>query len=144
MADVLGTIIGDKELIANLELIRKNVRRTVVKSAMRKGAAVVAKNARKKIKKRSGMLAKAIRSGATRNENGRIYVNPKVIGEYGGKKVWPVKYAHLVEFGTREAEAHPFFRPALEESKQEAFAAVEKEAVRKFNKLAAQGKTVVR
>ena len=141
MADGFAKIVGNKELIANLNAIRTGVRKTVVKSAMRKGAAVVAKNARKKVKKRSGLLAKAIRAGATRDGNGRVSVNPKVIGEYKGKRVRPSKYAHLVEFGTQEAEAHPFLRPALEESKQEAFAAVEKEAVRKFNQLAEKGRT---
>ena len=137
-------LIGDKQLLANLNAIVPNVKKRIMKAAVKKGAAVIAKRAKKKVRKRSGMLQKAIKYDATREGDGVVYVSTKKEGEYKGKKVKPKKYASLVEMGTRHAPAHPFMRPAQKEGRQEAFAAVTAEARKRFNLLAAQGKTVVR
>lgn len=40
----------------------------------------------------------------------------------------PANYAHLVEFGTRHAQAHPFMRPAMEAGRKSALSEIEKEA----------------
>ena len=135
MIDLNAQIIGDKRLIKKLNSLAPRLKKKVMKSAMRKGASVVAKRAKTKVKKRSGFLRKSIKAKSTKNGNARIFVSPKVEGEYRGKTVKPAKYAHLVEFGTQAAEAHPFLRPALNESKEEAFDAVASEARKQFNKI---------
>jgi len=40
----------------------------------------------------------------------------------------PAKYAHLVEFGTKNAAPHPFMRPALQQGRSSALAAIEQGA----------------
>lgn len=144
MTDIYAEIIGDKQLIANLNALAPKIKKKIMKPAMRKGAAVIAKRAKRKVKKRSGMLQKSIKAKATKNGNGRVYVDMKVAGEYKGKRVVPKNYAHLVEFGTSNSAAHPFMRPALAEGKNEAFQAATAEAKKKFGKLAAQGKTMLK
>lgn len=144
MADMYAQIIGDKQLLANLNALAPKVKKRIMKPAMRKGASVVAKRAKTKVKKRSGLLKKAIKAKSTKNGNGRVFVDTKVVGEYKGKKVWPAKYAHLVEFGTQDAAAKPFLRPALNEGKDDAFKAVTAEAQKQFGKLASQGKTILK
>lgn len=144
MADMYAQIIGDKQLLANLNALAPKVKKRIMKPAMRKGGQVIAKRAKLKIPKRSGFLRKALRALPTKNGNVKIYVNPKVSGEYKGKFVRPAKYAHFVEFGTQEAEAHPFLRPALNEGKDDAFKAVTAEAQKQFGKLASQGKTILK
>lgn len=144
MAEMLVKVLGDKQLIKNLEMLPERMKKRVMKPAMRKGAAVIAKRAKKKVKSRSGLLKRSIKAKATKNGNGRTYVDPSVSGEYRGKRVVPTKYAHLVEFGTSTSAAHPFLRPALEEGKREAFDAVTAEAQRQFGKLAKQGKTTLK
>ena len=56
MADIYAEIIGDKQLIANLNALAPKIKKKIMKPAMRKGAAVIAKRAKRKVKKRSGML----------------------------------------------------------------------------------------
>ena len=144
MADIYAEIIGDKQLIANLNALAPKIKKKIMKPAMRKGAAAIAKRAKRKVKKRSGMLQKSIKAKATKNGNGQVYVDMKAAGEYKGKRVVPKNYAHLVEFGTRTSAAHPFMRSALAEGKNEAFQATTAEAQKQFGKLAAQGKTMLK
>lgn len=139
MVDLNAQIIGDKQLLKNLLALPPKLQKRVMKPAFRKGAAVISKRAKRKVKKRSGLLRKSIKANVTKNVNGRIFVDPKVEGEYKGKKVKPSKYAHLVEFGTQTAEAKPFLRPALNEGKNDAFQAVTAEAQKRFDKLNVQG-----
>ena len=144
MADMYAQIIGDKQLLANLNALAPKVKKRIMKPAMRKGGQVIAKRAKLKVPKRSGFLRKALRALPTKNGNVKIYVNPKVSGWYKEEFVRPAKYAHLVEFGTHTAKAHPFLRPALNEGKSEAFQAVTAEAQKQFGKLASQGKTILK
>lgn len=144
MADMYAQIIGDKQLLANLNALAPKVKKRIMKPAMRKGGQVIAKRAKLKVPKRSGFLRKALRALPTKNGNVKIYVNPKVSGWYKGKFVRPAKYAHLVEFGTQDAAAKPFLRPALNEGKDDAFKAVTAEAQKQFGKLASQGKTILK
>ena len=144
MADMYAQIIGDKQLLANLNALAPKVKKRIMKPAMRKGGQVIAKRAKLKVPKRSGFLRKALRALPTKNGNVKIYVNPKVSGWYKEEFVRPAKYAHLVEFGTQDAAAKPFLRPALNEGKDDAFKAVTAEAQKQFGKLASQGKTILK
>ena len=144
MADMYAQIIGDKQLLANLNALAPKVKKRIMKPAMRKGGQVIAKRAKLKVPKRSGFLRKALRALPNKNGNVKIYVNPKVSGWYKEEFVRPAKYAHLVEFGTQDATAKPFLRPALNEGKDDAFKAVTTEAQKQFGKLASQGKTILK
>ena len=163
MADMYAQIIGDKQLLANLNALAPKVKKRIMKPAMRKGGQVIAKRAKLKVPKRSGFLRKALRALPTKNGNVKIYVNPKVSGWYKEEFVRPAKYAHLVEFGTAfiakgtpskrgklltrdhaATPAKPFLRPALNEGKDDAFKAVTAEAQKQFGKLASQGKTILK
>jgi HK97 gp10 family phage protein len=74
---------------------------------------------------------KAKTSGKGENIVGKVYVDKSVEGEINGKRHVPGNVAHLVEFGhggPHPAPPHPFMRPALDEKKSEALAAVESTA----------------
>lgn len=144
-------ILGDKNLIANIESLRDNARRQVIRSAMAAGAHVIRKKAREKVVIRTGLMKKAIKVRVTRGDNARIFVDPRVVVETDKvdkngktKKIRPSKYAHLVEFGTSKATPHPFLRPALEEGRSAAFSSAAAAAAKKFDILAAKMKTEVK
>lgn len=134
------------ELMRNLAAVAPTVKRAIMRPALRKGAAVVAKQAKKNAPKRYGWLRKQIKYGATKKgDNARIFVQPKSIPEPRAHTktgtVNPRNYAHLVEFGTHNAEAHPFLRPALMETRAAQMDAITTEAVRQFDKQYRKGRT---
>lgn len=142
--DISVKVIQNRQLLANLNAIPEKMKKKIMKPAMKKGASVIAKRAKKKVKRRSGMLQRAIRYDATKEGDGIAYVSTKLEGTYKGKRVKPRRYAHLVEKGTKRSAAHPFMRPALNEGRAEAFNVVTAEAQRRFGLLAVQGKTVLK
>lgn len=149
MADPIAKVVLDKNLLANLNAVSPRVKRAVMRPAFRKGAALVAKNAKKKVPVRYGYLKKSIKSASSkRGENGRVYVDPKKAYDEPRAhtktgQVIPANYAHLVEFGTKTASAHPFLRPALAETKGAAMDAITAEAKRQFDKQFQKGRTGV-
>jgi len=69
------------------------------------------------------MLNKAIskKAGGKRNSKkawGKVFVKSKPI-IWQGKRINPVKYAHLVEFGTRHSRPYPFIRNAMSQKRSE-------------------------
>lgn len=138
----------DKNLLANLRAVAPGVKRAVMRPALRKGAAVVAKAAKKKAPKRFGYLRKSIKYAAAKSgANARVYVDGKSYEEQRAYTrtgtVRPANYAHLVEFGTVSAPAKPFMRPALAQSRPEAMSALTAEAKKQFDKKFRQRKTEV-
>lgn len=108
------SLVGDKELIAKLNSLGSKVYRKVIKQASRKAFAPVIKSAREKAPKESGLLKKSIgvkQKAYPRNGRFVTIVGPRtgfaktvvVNTPFGPKKIKrdPVKYAHLVEFGTQ-------------------------------------------
>ena len=134
------------ELMRNLAAVAPTVKRAIMRPALRKGAAVVAKQAKKNAPKRFGWLKKSIKYSPTKKgDNARVYVKPQRIEEPRAHTktgtVNPRNYAHLVEFGTSNAEAHPFLRPALMETRSAQMVAVTAEAVKQFDKQYRKGRT---
>lgn len=128
-------VVGAKKIQMNLANLvdQKTMGNKVLKPAIRKGLRVVLKNARKKVPQKTGSLSKSMGVGFKKKTIiGMVRVKPKYDATINGKHIVPAKYAHLVEFGTKNAPARPFLRPALEESRNEAFAAIAKEAGKKF------------
>ena len=146
MADPLGKVVMDPNLLANLNAVAPRVKTAVMRPAFRKGAAVVARAAKKKVPVRFGWLKKSIKSSAAKSGlNAKVYVDNKSHTEPRANTktgtVRPANYAHLVEFGTSTAQPHPFMRPALAETKAAAMAKITAEAVKQFDKQFAKGKT---
>lgn len=135
-------IIQAKELEALLKQIPENVSKKVVTTALRSGAAVIAKQARANIRANpsidSGLLLKNITARTRRRRKGgkaygsaMVSVGParkaaQVVRKGKSKpvKASPSRYAHLVEFGTENMPAEPFMRPALETAGPEAIARI--------------------
>lgn len=136
------------ELMRNLAAVAPTVKRAIMRPALRKGAAVVAKAAKRKAPKRYGWLRKQIKYSATKKgDNARVFVQPKRIPEPRAHTktgtVNPAAYAHLVEFGTHNAQAEPFLRPALMETRSAQMEAITAEAVRQFGRQYDKGRTGV-
>lgn len=148
MPDSLANVVMSPNLLANLRAVAPNVKRSVMRPAFRKGAAVVAKAAKKKAPKRFGYLKKSIKYAASKSgTNARVYVDGKSFEEPRAHTktgtVRPANYAHLVEFGTRDAAPQPFMRPALAENRAAAMSALTAEARKQFDKKYKQQKTEV-
>jgi len=146
MPDPLANVVMSPNLLANLNAIASTVKRRIMRPAFRKGAAVVAKAAKRKVTKRYGYLKKSIKYAAARSGmNARVYVDGKSYEEPRAHTrtgtVRPANYAHLVEFGTRDAAPYPFMRPALAASRPAAMAVITAEAARQFDKQFAKLKT---
>lgn len=141
------SLVGDKELIAKLNALGGKVYRKVIKQASRKAFAPVVKTAKEKAPKESGLLKKSI--GVKQKSYPRAGRIATIVGArtgfaqevsvdtpFGPKTVRrdPVKYSHLVEFGTAPhsvgsgdseyqhpgATAKPFMRPAFDANENRA------------------------
>lgn len=131
-------ILGLKEIKRRIEALPKELQKKAYRSALSSGARVIAKAAKRKapegderlLKKSIGIkyLPATTRSqalgiiGPRRGFKGA----PKVVTDRktGQKKTVtpdPVRYAHLVEKGTRHSAAKPFLRPAMIETQSEVF-----------------------
>lgn len=148
MADPLAKVVMSPNLLANLRAVSPNIKRSIMRPAFRKGAAVVARAAKKKVPVRFGYLKKSIKYAASRSgTNARVYVQNKAFEEPRAHTrtgtVRPANYAHLVEFGTRDAAPHPFMRPALSENRAVAMSVLTLEAKRQFDKKYLKKKTEV-
>ena len=121
------TLTGDKALIRTLDRLPPALVRRVVRPAVRSALVPINKAAKRKAPKDTGLLKKSI--GAVV----KVYKQTGVIwGGVGPRKGFrqivdgkprdPVKYAHLVEFGTERVPANSFLRAAFDENIGRVFA----------------------
>ena len=142
-AQVTMTITGDTALIAALDKLKAATVRKIVRPAVRTAISPINKAAKRKAPKRApiegysgGQLRKSIGIKEKTYPNGVVWAavgarkgflllvprpGSKTHGIDQVMRIDPVKYQHLVEFGTRRSEARPFLRPAFDEHKGEAF-----------------------
>jgi HK97 gp10 family phage protein len=118
-------LFGDKQLRRALKELGDDAAKQVMRPAIGKALLPARRQAKQNIKshKRSGALQKAIwsKSGGKKKSTkawGKIYVRSKP-QQWEGKKINPVRYAHLIEFGTRRFQADPFMRRAMTEKRGE-------------------------
>lgn len=107
-------IKGAKELEATLKELGPKVAVRIGDKALRVGAGVIVKEAKRLAPRRTGQLRKsivAVKGRDARPEQRTVVVGFKKPGR---------RYAHLVEFGTSKAAAKPFLRPALDTKAKEA------------------------
>jgi HK97 gp10 family phage protein len=113
------SIVGDKALMKKLAKLKAGAQRRVVRKAVTAMLSPVVKAAKAAAPKETGLLRKSIgKKTVTYARKNTVVgiVGPRSsvvgTGPDGGKR-WPVKYAHLVEYGTRHSEAQSFLRAAL-------------------------------
>jgi HK97 gp10 family phage protein len=131
-------LIGAEDLARKIHGLPKDLQRAAESSVLRAGAAPVARIAKAKAPKESGLLKKSIgyrvrkvkgvinaRIGPRRGFRQEV---PRVGTDGKSRLVMsdPNNYAHLVELGTSHSPAQPFIRPALESAKGDALAAMAK------------------
>lgn len=123
---------GLGEVKRNLGKLSEAVRGKAEKAVLRAGAAPVRKAARRYAlaSQDSGLLRKALGS-KVKTVRGKTTARIGVRGGFRGEVLRtdartgkkrrvmanPVKYAHLVEYGTAHSAAKPFMVPAIEETK---------------------------
>lgn len=88
-------INGGKEVAAFLSAFPKRLGNNGVRAGLTAGAAVIRDEARRTVRKRSGKLAKAIKSGSARvNEDGTVSIKVRVTGKHSYLAPW-------IEYGTK-------------------------------------------
>lgn len=142
--DVVLTITGDAQLVANLEALETKTRMRILKPAMKKGAAVVAREAKRRVPVRTGFLKKAIKPiSARRDASAMVVMNRKIAnpnelravkGTTQRRPYRPAFIARIVERGAarRHIPAQPFLEPALEAKREAALDAIARETRRRF------------
>ena len=107
-------ITGAKELEAALKDIGPKIATRIGDKALREGAKVVVKEAKRLCPRRTGALRKsigAVRGRGNKPDQRSMLIGFKKPGRY---------YAHLVEFGTVHSAQKPFLRPALDARAEDA------------------------
>lgn len=158
---IRGEITGLKECVATLAHLKAGVRTRVVRRAVTICARILAKAAKQRAPKESGLLRKSIASKVKTYPGGGVVaiIGPRSDAKFKQRVTrkrgkWfpaevysnPVKYAHLVELGhggPAAAPARPFLAPALAASQgavQSAFARAVREGLEKEAAKAAKGK----
>jgi len=118
-----GEVVNQKEfkrLIANMRKFPDRVQKNVVVGSTRAASAVITKEAKQNVPKKSGELKKAIvtRKSRTSKASGIIKFSTKIKvvvlknGEDGSKNTR--QYAYYLEYGTKYITAVPFLRPAFQ------------------------------
>lgn len=130
-----GKMSGEKALNRKLSRLKEAVNRRVLRKAVTAASKPVLKEAKAKAPKETGLLKKSLgrRTKTYRNSGTAVaVVGPregfkKEVTVNGKTEVRnPVKYAHLVEYGTIQTAAHPFLRSAWEGTKAVARSAMVK------------------
>ena len=118
--DIGGNLAGFDDLDKALGNFEARTERKLSLTALRAGGRVIIKHAKQNVPIDDGVLKKSFMTKAGRFRPGEDIT--LIVGTKGGKKFgW---YAHFVEFGTANAKATPFFRPAFDEHPREIVEAI--------------------
>lgn len=117
-------VLGLKQLRKELLEVPEKLRRKALRSAQTRASRIIITEARSRVPVRFGLLKKSLgRKSKTYRKSGTVV---SVIGPRKGFKTQrvggskyddPVRYAHLVEYGTRHSAAKPFLRPAWDHNR---------------------------
>ena len=115
---------GFDGLSQKLDKLPRRVEGKIARKAIHSGGWVIVKEARSRIKSRTGTLRKSIGTKAKRARRGVYRVQ---VGARSGEKVkHDGFYAGFVESGTKHAKKRPFLMPAFEAKLDEAVEAIAK------------------
>lgn len=117
-----ATIEGDVALNKFLKTFPAAVQRRIMKAAVTYSLKPIRKAARSIVRVRSGQLKKAIKSKSKSYAKrgivwGAVGIDAKADIVIDGKKVKPIKYAHLVERGTKRTKPYPFMERAFNQTR---------------------------
>lgn len=117
---------GDKALMRSFKRLTEKQFVKAIKSSTGKSMTPVAREARKRVPVREGVLRKSIgkRTTATRAGNITTIIGPK--SKYLPAHKRPSNLAHMIEFGTKRTKPQPFMRPALAATEDKAQAVFRK------------------
>lgn len=152
MANESIQIHGLKDMIKRIDSLPEKLKKSGEKAALRAGGVPIRKAAKQfaKSSKETGLLIKSIglnvktvkgvtsaRIGPRKGFEGPSkQVRDRKTGKIKTVTPNPIYYSHLVEFGTRNATAKPFIRPAVDQAKGEVLDAMakglEKHLIRKM------------
>lgn len=108
------TIKGAKELFAFLNQLPVNVEKNIMRSALRAGASVIAKQAKANVPVKMGGLKASIRTGSNVRKGGaEAYVRAGGRKNKANSKDNSAFYANFVEFGTAAHMIYPATKKKL-------------------------------
>tara|TARA_R100000781_G_scaffold13601_2_gene11707 strand:+ start:1040 stop:1501 length:462 start_codon:yes stop_codon:yes gene_type:complete len=120
-----GKVLGNKELIKAMKLIPYKVKKNKFFMAVfRQAAKPIIASARAHINNKDGDLKRSIKAFSTRASRRlpALYVGPKATG--GSSKKNEQRgggyYGAIVEYGSVNADPHPFMRPAWDKTQNQA------------------------
>lgn len=145
-----ANLSGMRPLLDRLAAFGEKVRKKVTRAMVAAGGRAVAKQAKRRAAKETGLLRRSIGSKVKTYGSGVVVAvvgprlgfrkqvtRPRNRPHAGAQIADPVKYAHLVELGTSKTVAKPFLAPALADGSVRA--AMEAAAVRGIDAAAAGG-----
>lgn len=114
--------MGEKEIIAKLDNLKRSVKNKILRTAIKQVSKPVLQAAKQNapIGETSGLKMSLATKTKTTDKGvfGIIGPRSKYERTKGGKTVRPVRYAHLMEKGTKFAKADPFLAPAVQDKEQ--------------------------
>jgi len=109
---------GFRELDRKLAKLERGPDQQAVRTLLRKGGNVLAREERTLVPVRSGRLRTSI-TVTTRPGFGVPDLGRGAISIFIGPRLGAGSRAHLIEFGTVHSAAHPFIRPALDATQEQ-------------------------
>ncbi len=130
---IKAKIDGLQPLLRTLAEAGKNVQKKGTRKAVGAAGKIILKAAKTRVRRKSGLLARSLGRKVKVYRGSGVAV--AVVGPRKGFKMEvvrdgrtvlsdPIRYAHLVEFGTVKSQAFPFLTPALQESQQQVLTAM--------------------
>lgn len=120
MADSWVQIQGMDEILKRLNKVVDGISAEQIEGVLSKGARIIAKAVGRRVgsmfKVKTGRLERSPRAKKSKFR-GRTFAS--VFAAIDRSKIKGAPHAHLLEFGTSKMPAQPFFRPAVDETKNE-------------------------
>ena len=129
---------GDKKLERRLVALGAKVSVRIMRSALNRAMTPILKDMRRRCPVRTGALKRSLgKKVVVRRRSGTVWAG------IGPRKGWPSEpgnYVRLVEFGTANAPAHPFMRPAMDAGRARAMRQIASIVRAKIEKAAKTGR----
>lgn len=164
---IKGELQGLQSVLAALDKLKQGARNRILRKALTTAAKPMTKTAKELAPRETGLLRKSIGSVTRTNKSGfvMVIIGPRVgfrkevklkknriFRQAGTRTVFvpkptdeqltmvrnPIKYAHLVELGTRYRRAKPFLQPAFDRNRQGAIDTITRISWDEIQKLAAR------
>lgn len=122
---ISATVKGIKQAEISLQALADKIERGAIRQALNKAATPILREARHLVPTDSKALKKSLGKRVVTNvRRGTVQVKigprkGKAI-EHRGRRRNPIRYAHLVEFGSSRNRARPYLRPAHDAKSAEA------------------------